>query len=239
MKKKLISAMVYIYIAVVVGVVASAETITGLGVSIPIMNFLKYDSYTEDINGKEQLSIDGDEYENTKITGAQATIKLRHVFDSRFVLGADFDIGQATLKVDDVKADDKFTGLNFDLAIGYAVVDTERFTLVPSVIVGLQHAKQSLGSGTLFRPEYAVSNSGYIDIKEAFSRYTAFEIGGELFANFRIGDIVGLFASCKVLYDIGNFRMAFTDHSGNTLTYRDHKSTAVVVKPSGGVSFTF
>lgn len=215
----------------------SAETITGLGVSFPIMKLLKSDYYTIECNNPSHNYSDyrndkTTEFEDTKVTGVQAAIKVRHIFDSGFVLGADFDIGKAALKMYGVKLDEKFTAMNLDLAIGYAIVNAERFQLIISAIAGLQHAKADLGF-------YYSESDGHYGETDHIIRFTAFEVGGELFANFKIGDMVGLFASCKLIGDIGNLRMDYPVSGGCHPRGSYHKTTAFVVKPSVGVSFTF
>lgn len=231
MKKKLISAMIYIYIAVVVGVIASAETITCLGVSFPFQGIKKGEYRTLDYEGEKIDSYDGTvTFTDYDSYGFQGTIKVRHIFDNSLVFGGDFDIGQSMYKID---KQSKVFDLNFDLDIGYAIVNTERFTLIPSIVIGLHHQKQNLGSYTYYYQDSWTSTT-----ITCVERYTAFEVGGELFANFRIGDIAGLFASCKVLYNIGNFRGVYDTDIG-TFTDRIHKTKAILVKPSVGVSFTF
>lgn len=226
MKKKLISAMIYIYIAVVVGVVASAETITGLGVTFPIGKVLKYSSETVSNEAFDyELEYDGDRLD-IKISGVQFAAKVRHIFYSGFVLGADFDVGKIKTK-DFYK--DEYVSLGADLTIGYAVVDSDRFTLILSAIAGVSHQKYD--GGNFYDLDWGRTS--------LIQRYTAFEFGGELFANFRIGDNFGLFASCKILGEVGKMSYIFDTAYYGEFIDALHKTTAFVVKPSVGVSFTF
>ena len=222
----------------------SAETIVGLGVSFPFMNFLKNGNYTEDCtshSGSVEYEIPNDYFDGIKTSGVQFSIKVRHIFDSRFVLGLDFDIGKSKLKINgNSDGTARYLDMNVDLAIGYAIVDGERLTMILSAIAGVHHGKADLGSiyGGV-TPSYFSGLDGHYNLYgEVIERYTAFEIGGELFANFKIGDIAGLFASCKVMYNIGNMRDKY-DVVGDEVTVAFHKTTAFVVKPSVGVSFTF
>ena len=237
MNKKLLMGLVYIYISIVA---LSAETITSLGVTFPIMKLLKADTFTAEcsnpLHSDWDKDVPKDFFDDYKISGVQGTVKVRHIFDNQFVLGADFDIGQARLKYDGSSNGlAKYTAMNLDLTLGYAAVDAERFTLIFSAIFGLQHAKANLGSGDFD----SISHYGYTE--NATERYTAFEFGGELFMNFRIGDCFGLFASCKLTYDIGNLRDEYPGKGSSGCDPKEtfHKTTAFVVKPSVGVSFTF
>ena len=206
--------------------------------SFPIGKLQKADSVdvTYEFDGIPTLydEYEGGEFKNWRQNGVQGSIKFREVFDSNFVLGGDFEIGASTMKIRGEKDPDKYVDLNVDLAIGYAFVNNGTVTLMLSAIAGVHHQKQSYSYSTYIDDSY---QGIYLNV-DGTSRYTAFEIGGELFVNFRFGDMVGLFASCKFVENIGRITNIETASIGDITTVY-HKTTAFVVKPSVGVSFTF
>lgn len=244
--KKVFLGLIYIYISIAA---LSAENILSVGLSFPTLKFDKDASRsgTTTVKGLE-LPARANTLSDTKLQGTQVTVGLKHIFDNRFVLGGDLGVGEATLKLNGTKdtADYLFADLN--LSLGAAIVNTDRVTLILSGFLGARVASMDDTACTIcasqkWNFDKTPAEPVEIDKTNAVSwdesgRYLAFNIGAEIFANFRIGKTAGLFASCKVANSSGNLKKKYRDNVSETsskVTYK--RTTALAITPSVGVSF--
>ena len=226
--KKIFMGLIYIYISIAA---LSAENIIGVGLSFPIQNFSNYKSYTEELTGHGYAygKAGSGSLSDTDLAGYQVAFNFKHIFDNKFALGGSFGIGTATLKFEGDDDYEDLADFSLDLSLGYAVVNSERVTLILSGIGGWRYA---FGGPQ----EAIVLYNGNLALTDAYTTVSTFNIGAEVFANFKLGEKAGLFASCKVTRGVGDLKGEYEDWNGNTLTATQHDAAGVCITPSFGFS---
>ena len=216
------------------GLTLSANTIIGGGFALsPHQKFQSFDAHEEEtkfLGETETIDLGEGDFVNTRLSGYQLEGKVRHVFGSGISLGGDADVGYATPRVAGEKTDIVFFDFNADLAVGYAVVNSDKFILIPSALAGFQYAYSNMGT-LLNEPSEADETTGQL---------LAFEFGGELLASYRFTPKVGVYVACKVLKSIGVEKDILRYGDDDTITITDtlKNTTTFTIKPSAGLTFT-
>lgn len=185
-------------------VALSAEAIYGVGIGIPIAP-----GYTL---SDDEYSIKAD-----SAKGIQAVMKSRYIddFNDIFCFAVDLDLGNSNL-------DNKMFCLNADIGAGVAIGNIDKFVFIPSIMVGIDFRNKKMSDIDDYGPfTYRV-------------QAILFEVGADLYANYWFTDFVGMFLSCKIMYQIGQMRMRYEGEN-----YRIGRMSGFNIKPSVGVSFTF
>lgn len=216
------------------GFTLSANTVVGVGVSLSphqkLQSFGSREVETKLMGETETFDLGEGDFVNTRLSGYQLEGKVRHIFGSGFALGGDADVGYATPRVSGERTDIVFFDFNADLAVGYAVVNNDRFLLVPSALAGFQYAYSNMGT-LLSEPS---------DADETTGQLLAFEFGGELLASYRFTPKVGVYVACKVLKSIGVEKdvLRYGDDDPVTITDTLKNTSTLTIKPSAGLTFT-
>lgn len=204
--------------------------------SFPIQNFSKYDKETAEIVGPTSgfgyTETGSGSLSDVSLLGCWVDFNFKHIFDNRFVLGGGLGLGSATLAAGGSDYEDLFD-FSLDFSLGYAVVNTERVTLILSGIAGWRYAVGGPQEMVLL----GVREDGAPVPVDAYTTVSTFNIGAEIFANFKLGERAGLFASCKVTRGVGDLEIEYEDMYANTLTDTVSGASGVCVTPSVGVSF--
>ena len=196
------------------------ESVTSLGVAIPIM---RYKSEGMDEKGN----------------GVQFALKEHYIFDNGFSLVADFGIGNMKIKdfyrveywnssLDYITHSEYQDGhavyLNFDIGAGYALVNRQKFKLVLSALAGIGFQKYS--------EEYTLNDSIY--------KFITFDAGLDLYAAFKFTQHFGAFLSCKGMYSIGKCNYESVSKSARYSSYkRDYTLKGFMITPSVGIVICF
>ena len=177
--KKIIFAIV---VSLAVCSAFANESLTSVGVGIPIMRY-KWNDVEENGNG------------------VQFALKEHYIFDNGFSLVADLGLGN--MKIEDYwltyfydyngnfmyskREDGKAFYLNFDIGAGYAFLNYQKFKLVLSALVGIGFQK--------YKKEFTLN--------EITDKFVTFDVGLDLYGTFKFTEYVGAFVSCKGMYSIG------------------------------------
>ena len=217
------------------GLTLSANTLIGGGfVLSPTQKFQSFDTHeveTKFLGETETFDLGEGDFVNTRLSGYQLEGKVRHVFGSGISLGGDADVGYATPRLSGKRTDTIFFDFNADLAVGYAVVNSDKFILIPSALAGFQYAYSNIGT--------LLTNTDS-DADETTGQLLAFEFGGELLANYRFTPKFGVYVACKILKSIGiekdELKFNVEDQTA-TLTDTFRGTSTFTIKPSAGITF--
>lgn len=195
------------------------ESLTSVGVAIPIMRY-KWNDVDENGNG------------------VQFTLKEHYIFDNGFSLVA--DIGLGNMKIKDYYSiswynnsgiitstelqDGKAFYLNCDIGAGYAVLNYEKFKLVLSALAGIGFQKYNKS----------------LTLDETTDKFITFDVGLDLYGAFTFTEHFGAFVSCKGMYSIGKGKKEYTSKSSRFSSF-DGKWTlkGFMITPSAGLVICF
>lgn len=214
--KKIILAL---FASIVVCSAFANESLTSVGVGIPIM-FYNWNDVEE------------------KGNGVQFALKEHYIFDNGFSLVADLGLGN--MKIKDYYSitwyanngsymyselqDGKAFYLNFDIGAGYAVLNYQKFKLVISALAGIGFQK--------YNKE--------LTLDERTEKFVTFDVGLDLYGAFKFTEHFGAFVSCKGMYSIGKGKEEYVSKSYRTQSFDGKwKLKGFMITPSAGLVICF
>ena len=214
--KKIIFAIV---VSLAVCSAFANESLTSVGVGIPIMHY-KWNDVEENGNG------------------VQFALKEHYIFDNGFSLVADLGLGN--MKIKDYYSitwynssggymyselqDGKAFYLNFDIGAGYALLNYQKFKLVLSALAGIGFQK--------YNKE--------LTLDETTDKFVTFDAGLDLYCAFKFTQHFGAFVSCKGMYSIGKGKEKYELKSYISQTFEEKwKLNGFMITPSAGLVICF
>lgn len=195
------------------------ESLTSVGVGIPIM---RYNWNNVDENGN----------------GVQFALKEHYIFDNGFSLVADLGLGNMKIKdyysitwyanngnyVRSELEDGKAFYLNFDIGAGYALLNYQKFKLVLSALTGIGFQK--------YNKE--------LTLDETTDKFITFDVGLDLYGAFKFAEHFGAFVSCKGMYSIGKGKREYVSKSYRAQSFDEKwKLNGFMITPSAGFVICF